>query len=173
MPAPWWRMRWTFRPERFSRPDFFSDPGEVTAWVKALPDPSATIYEAGSNGYGLTRSLLSHDIWTVVAAPSKLQRPSGSRVKTDALDAEHLSTLLRLDVFTAVAVPDELTQVAHDAWLKRQRFDSPLVQAAFDESYDSVITIMARCDRLDERIEATAVNIKSIHRCCAPARLPV
>nr|WP_300141330.1 IS110 family transposase [Propionicimonas sp.] len=136
---------------------------------------------------------------TVVAAPSKLQRPSGSRVKTDAIDAEHLSTLLRLDAFTAVTVPDELTEAArdlvraredcrsdlmrarhrlsklllrhgivysggqawvgaHDAWLRRQRFDSPLVQVAFDESYDSVVTITARRDRLDERITAMAVN---------------
>jgi len=39
-----------------------------------------------------------------VAAPSKLQRPSGDRVKTDARDAEHLCRLLRLDEFTAVAV---------------------------------------------------------------------
>ena len=172
---------------------------EATAWIKALPGPSAAIYEAGPTGYGLARTLLSHDIRTVVAAPSKLQRPSGSRVKTDAIDAEHLSTLLRLDAFTAVTVPDELTEAArdlvraredcrsdlmrarhrlsklllrhgivysggqawsnaHDAWLRRQRFDSPLVQAAFDEAYDSVITITARRDRLDERIEAMAEN---------------
>lgn len=122
-------------------------------------------------------------------------------MKTDAIDAEHLSTLLRLDAFTAVTVPDELTEAArdlvraredcrsdlmrarhrlsklllrhgivysggqawvgaHDAWLRRQRFDSPLVQAAFDEAYDSVVTITARRDRLDERIEAMAVNSK-------------
>ena len=41
----------------------------------------------------------------VVAAPSKLQRPSGDRVKTDARDALHLARLLRLDEVTAVAVP--------------------------------------------------------------------
>ena len=120
-------------------------------------------------------------------------------MKTDAIDAEHLSTLLRLDAFTAVTVPDELTEAArdlvraredcrsdlmrarhrlsklllrhgivysggqawvgaHDAWLRRQRFDSPLVQVAFDESYDSVVTITARRDRLEERITAMAVN---------------
>lgn len=42
-----------------------------------------------------------------MAAPSKLQPPSGSRVNIDAIDAEHLSMLLRLDAFTAVAIPDE------------------------------------------------------------------
>ncbi len=175
------------------------DPLEVTAWIKALPGPAAAIYEAGPTGYGLARTLLSHDIRTVVAAPSKLQKPAGSRVKTDAIDAEHLSTLLRLDAFTAVTVPDELTEAArdlvraredcrsdlmrsrhrlsklllrhgivysggqawvgaHDAWLRRQRVESPLLQAAFDEAYDSVVTITARRDRLDERIEAMAVD---------------
>ena len=184
------------------------DPVEVTAWIKALPGPAAAIYEAGPTGYGLARTLLGNDIRTVVAAPSKLQRPAGSRVKTDAIDAEHLSTLLRLDAFTAVAVPDELTEAArdlvrtredcrsdlmrarhrlsklllrhgivysggqtwsnaHDAWLKRQHFDSPLVQAAFDEAYDSVVTITARRDRLDERITAMAADspwTNTIHR---------
>ncbi len=88
------------------------DPAEVTAWIKALPGPAAAIYEAGPTGYGLARTLLASDIRTVVAAPSKLQRPSGSRVKTDAIDAEHLSTLLRLDAYSAVTVPDELNEAA-------------------------------------------------------------
>ena len=47
---------------------------------------------------------------------------------------------------------------AHGAWLRRQRFDSLLVQAAFDEAYDSVVTITARRDRLDECITAMAEN---------------
>ena len=42
----------------------------------------------------------------VVAAPSKLQRPAGDRVKTDARDAAHLARLLRLGEITAVTVPD-------------------------------------------------------------------
>ena len=32
---------------------------------------------------------------------------------------------------------------AHDAWVRRQRFGLPLVQATFDEGYDSVVTIAA------------------------------
>ena len=42
--------------------------------------------------------------------------------------------------------------------MRRQRFDSLLVQAAFDEAYDSVVTITARRDRLDECITAMAEN---------------
>lgn len=86
----------------------------MTAWIKTLPVSSAVIYEAGPTGYGLARTLLGNGIRTVVAALSKLQRPSGSRVKTDAIDAEHLSMLLRLDAFTAVTVPEGLTKAARD-----------------------------------------------------------
>lgn len=173
------------------------DPGEVTRWVKALPGPSAVIYEAGPTGFGLARVLEAEQIRTVVAAPSKLQRPAGDRVKTDAHDAEHLATLLRLDAFTAVTIPDEQTEAArdlvraredcradlmrarhrlsklllrhgivysggqawtgtHEAWLRRQRFDSMLTQAAFDEAYDTVASISARRDRLEQRITALA-----------------
>jgi transposase len=173
------------------------DPVEVKRWIAGLPGPAAAIYEAGPTGYGLARALQAEQIRTVIAAPSKLQRPAGDRVKTDAKDAEHLATLLRLDAFTAVTIPDEHTEAArdlvrgredcrtdlmrarhrlsklllrhgfvysggqawtgtHEAWLRRQRFDSPLTQAAFDEAYDTVSQITARRDRLDQRIEALA-----------------
>lgn len=46
----------------------------------------------------------------------------------------------------------------HDARLRRQRFDSSLVQAAFDEAYDSVVTITACRDHLDEPITAMTLN---------------
>ena len=66
------------------------DHGEIREWIGSLPGPVAVVYEAGPTGYGLARSLLSTGINCVVAAPSKLQRPSGDRVKTDARDARHL-----------------------------------------------------------------------------------
>jgi hypothetical protein len=44
--------------------------------------------------------------WPPVAAPSKLIRPRGDRVQTDARDAAHLTRLLRLGEITAVTVPD-------------------------------------------------------------------
>lgn len=50
----------------------------------------------------------------MVAAPSKLQRPSGDRVKTDAKDAIHLARLLRLDEITAVVVPSIEQEAARD-----------------------------------------------------------
>jgi transposase len=135
----------------------------------------------------------------VVAAPSKLQRPSGDRVKTDARDALHLARLLRLDEITAVVVPTVEQEAArdlvraredsrgdlmrarhrlsklllrqgivysggqawtgaHDAWLRRQHFDTRATQLTFDSDYDAVLGVHARRDRLDKAIEAIATD---------------
>src|ERR1700739_4018251 len=58
---------------------------EVRDWIRSLPAPAAVVYEAGPTGFGLARYLIDAGIDCVVAAPSKLQRPSGDRVKTDLL----------------------------------------------------------------------------------------
>ncbi len=58
----------------------------------------------------------------MVAAPSKLARPSGDRVKTDARDALHLARLLRLGEISAVAVPSPAREAARD--LVRAREDA-------------------------------------------------
>lgn len=50
-------------------------------------------------------------------------------MKTDALDAEHLLTLLRLGAFTAVTVPDELTEAARDLVRAREDCRSDLMRA--------------------------------------------
>jgi transposase len=55
------------------------------------------------------------------AAPSKVQRPSGNRVKTDAKDAIHLARLLRLHEVTAVSIPSADQEAARD--LVRTRED--------------------------------------------------
>ena len=67
------------------------DPGEVLRLVSGLPGPVKVGYEAGPTGYGLYRCLNDHGTLCVVAAPSKLHRPHGDRVKTDARDAELLA----------------------------------------------------------------------------------
>src|SRR5439155_11137316 len=77
----------------------------IRSWVGELPGPVAVVYEAGPTGFGLYRALTAGGVRCVVAAPSRLQRPAGDRVKTDAKDALHLARLLRLDEVTAVAVP--------------------------------------------------------------------
>jgi len=83
----------------------------VRSWLADLPGPAAVAYEAGPTGFGLYRALTGSGFRCVVAAPSKLQRPSGDRVKTDARDAEHLARLLRLD---------EVTRWRCRAWSRKQ-----------------------------------------------------
>ena len=94
----------------------------VRSWLGDLPGPVAVAYEAGPTGFGLARYLAAAGIRCEVVAPSKLQRPSGQRVKTDANDALHLARLLRLDEFTAVSVPSLVQEHARD--LVRAREDA-------------------------------------------------
>ena len=56
---------------------FGYDLAEVASWVGSLPGPQTATYEAGLTGFGLFRLLTGSGIECVVAAPSKLQRPSG------------------------------------------------------------------------------------------------
>lgn len=95
---------------------------EIITWIQGLPGPAAVAYEAGPTGYGLYRVLSEAGIRTEVVAPSKLQRPAGDRVKTDAKDAVHLARLLRMDELTSVAVPTVEQETARD--LVRAREDT-------------------------------------------------
>src|SRR5689334_15806011 len=87
---------------------------DVIGWLLSLPQPVKATYEAGPTGFGLARALEAAGIECPVAAPSKLLRPSGDRVKTDAKDALHLAQLLAVGQVSAVAVPDEETEAARD-----------------------------------------------------------
>lgn len=99
-------------------PDF----REILDWVLSLPGPVKAVYEAGPTGFGLARHLLASGVDCAVAAPSKLQRPSGDRVKTDANDAMHLARLLRLGEITEVVIPTVEQEAARD--LVRAREDA-------------------------------------------------
>jgi transposase len=101
----------------------------VQAWLGGLPGPVAVAYEAGPTGFGLSRSLNAAGIRCEVIAPSKLQRPSGDRVKTDAKDAVHLARLLRLDEITTVAVPTVEQEAARDLVRAREDARSDLMRA--------------------------------------------
>ena len=68
---------------------------------EGLPGPVAATHEAGPTGFGLYRGLTGAGVRCEVAAPSKLLRPSGDRVKTDQRDALHLARLLSLDAVTS------------------------------------------------------------------------
>jgi transposase len=94
---------------------------QVIGWLRSLPGPLKAAYEAGPTGFGLARTLQSAGIDCLVAAPSRLLRPTGDRVKTDARDALLLARLVAVGEGTAVAVPDEETEAARD--LVRARDD--------------------------------------------------
>jgi transposase len=90
-------------------------------WVRSLPGPARVTYEAGPTGFGLARFMTAQGVECLVAAPSKLQRPSGDRVKTDARDALHLARLLKLGEIVEVTVPGVAQEAARD--LVRARDD--------------------------------------------------
>ena len=90
------------------------DHREVLDWINGLPAPVAVTYEAGPTGFGLARALTAAGIDCVVAAPSKLQRPAGDRVKTDARDAAHLARLLHLGQIVEVTIPSPEQEAARD-----------------------------------------------------------
>jgi len=97
-------------------------PAEVVAWVQQLTGPVAVTYEAGPTGYGLARTFAAAGVRCEVAAPSKIVRPAGDRVKTDAKDARLLARLLRMDEIVPVRVPSISEEAARD--LVRAREDA-------------------------------------------------
>ncbi len=101
----------------------------IRSWVGDLPGPVAVAYEAGPSGFGLYRSLTAAGFRCEVAAPSKLQRPSGDRVKTDAKDALHLARLLRLGEITPVAIPSVDQEAARDLVRAREDVRGDLMRA--------------------------------------------
>lgn len=104
-------------------------PDAVLAWLGHLPGPLAVVYEAGPTGFGLARAVDRAGVSCVVAAPSKLQRPSGDRVKTDARDALHLARLLQLGQIVPVAVPSEEQEAARDLVRAREDVRGDLMSA--------------------------------------------
>ena len=101
----------------------------IRSWIQQLPGSVAVTYEAGPTGFGLHRHLAAAGIRCVVAAPSRLQKPSGDRVKTDAKDAVHLARLLRLDEITAVAIPTADQEAARDLVRAREDCRGDLMRA--------------------------------------------
>jgi len=165
----------------------------TVAWLQTLPQPTHVAYEAGPTGYGLARTCAQVGIACTVAAPSKIPRAPGDRVKTDRRDAERLARLGEL-VSVRVSEPGEEAArdlvraredargdlmrarhrlsklllrhglvyegsawtLAHDAWLRRQRFGSGPLALTFDASYGAVVQTKARRDALDRAIAELA-----------------
>jgi len=101
----------------------------IQEWIKQLPGPVAVAYEAGPTGFGLYRALTDAGVRCEVVAPSKLQRPAGDRVKTDARDALHLARLLRLDEVTSVSIPSVNQEACRDLVRAREDCRGDLMRA--------------------------------------------
>lgn len=169
----------------------------IVEWLGTLERPVRVVYEAGPTGYGLARLCETAGISCLVAAPSRIARAPGDRVKTDRRDAERLVRLLRVGDLHAVGVPSLVEEAArdlvrarddarsdlmrtrhrvsklllrrgmvwqggkawsgaHDAWLRRQRFDERPLQLAYDEAYGAMLQTRARRDALDVAIGEVA-----------------
>jgi transposase len=105
------------------------DPADVLGWLQRLPQPVTAAYEAGPTGFGLARLLRSRGMVCLVAAPSKLQRPWGDRVKTDSRDAELLARLLKLGEIVEVVVPAVEQEAARDLVRAREDVRGDLMRA--------------------------------------------
>ena len=101
----------------------------VVEWLRGLPAPVAVTYEAGPTGFGLYRAITAAGFRCVVAAPSRLTRPAGDRVKTDAKDALLLAQLLRVGQITPVRVPTITQESARDLVRAREDARGDLMRA--------------------------------------------
>src|SRR6266487_2331977 len=90
------------------------DVGRAAGFCAGLPGLVRAAYEAGPTGYGLARELARRGVGCVVAAPSKIPRASGDRVKTDRRDAELLARLLLAGELHPVRVPGAEEEALRD-----------------------------------------------------------
>jgi len=103
--------------------------GVLVEWVLALPAPVVVAYEAGPTGFGLARALEAVGVRCVVAAPSRIERAPGDRVKTDRRDAVRLVRLLRMGELVAVRVPTPVQEAARDLVRAREDARGDLMRA--------------------------------------------
>jgi len=105
------------------------DTDGAAGFCAGLPRPVRVAYEAGPTGYGLARELAKRGVECVVAAPSKIPRASGDRVKTDRRDAEHLVRLLLAGKLHAVRVPGDEEEALRDLVRARDAVRMDLMRA--------------------------------------------
>jgi transposase len=104
-----------------SRFSMSGDAGSAAGFCAGLPRAVWVAYEAGPTGDGLARELVKRGVECVVAAPSKIPRVSGDRVKTDRRDAEHLVRLLLAGKLHPVRVPGPEEEALRDLVRAREQ----------------------------------------------------
>lgn len=101
----------------------------AAGFCAGLLQPVRATYEAGPTGYGLARELVKRGVECVVAAPSKIPRASGDRVKTDRRDAELLARLLMAGKLHPVRVPGDEEEALRDLVRAREAVRVDLMRA--------------------------------------------
>jgi transposase len=129
---------------------------EVVAFCASLPGPTRVAYEAGPTGFGLARALAAAGVGCVIAAPGKIERPSGDRVKTDQRDAERLLRLVMIDALHAVRVPSREEEALRDLVRAREDIRGDLMRARHRMSKLLL--------RRDVRFDGTAAAWTTHHR---------
>jgi transposase len=102
---------------------------DVVEFCSSLPGPTRVAYEAGPTGYGLSRALTTVGMGCVVAAPGKIERPAGDKVKTDQRDAERVLRLLMIDGLHPVRVPTGEEEALRDVVRAREAIRGDLMRA--------------------------------------------
>lgn len=102
---------------------------EFVEWVRSLPGPAQVVYEVGPNRVRSGQVPARGRDVCLVAAPSKLGRPAGDRVKADVRDARHLARLLHLGEIVAVTVPSIEREAARDLVWAREDVRGDLMSA--------------------------------------------
>jgi transposase len=105
------------------------DAAGAAGFCAGLPRPVRVAYEAGPMGYGLARELIKRRVECVVAAPSKIPRASGDRMKTDRRDAAHLVRLLLAGKLHSVRVPGDEEEALRDLVLARDAVRMDLMRS--------------------------------------------
>jgi transposase len=101
----------------------------AAAFCAGLPGPVRVAYEAGPTGYGLARELAKRGVECLVAAPGKIPRAPGDRVKTDRRDAELLVRLLLAGKLHPVRVPGDEEEALRDLVRAREAVRVDLMRA--------------------------------------------
>jgi transposase len=105
------------------------DTAKVVEFCCSLPGLTRVTYEAGPTGYGLARALHAAGVGCVVAAPGKIERAAGDRVKTDERDAGRLVRLLMIDALHPVRVPSIEEEALRDLVRAREDVRGDLMSA--------------------------------------------
>jgi len=79
-------------------------------------------YEAGCTGFALKRYLAKLGIECIIAAPGKIPRRAGNKVKTDRRDARELARLLRNGDLEDIFMPSEQYESARDYLRAREDY---------------------------------------------------